>query len=236
MGLVLPRQKQPTLLVRLLYLLRRLPFASPRRRLRLFLDLEWIFNRFSQEESFNIYEGEDHPTVTNTQDFLAPLLQHDFTVLDVGCNVGIHTDYIARYVKETTGIDIDISLIEEARRRWSRDNLLFEVADCSSFLSTRSDCYDLIFLSHILEHLDTPEDFLLQVKGRTKYLYIEVPDFERCITNRHRQEVDTPLIYSDVDHRYEFDRNEIAALLTGCGFRIQEHEYRYGVMRFWCSA
>ena len=66
-------------------------------------------------------------------------------------------------------------------------------------------------------------------------MYVEVPDFERCATNTYRQRIDATLIYSDADHRYEFDREELSSLLTLCGLEIEEHEYRNGVLRYWCS-
>jgi SAM-dependent methyltransferase len=235
MGLVLPRHKDSPLFVRLLYLIRRLPVGSPRRRLRFFLDLVWIFDRFSQEESCKIYENVDHPIVRTTLDFLTPLLERDFTVLDVGCANGVHLNSIAQHVNKAIGIDISSTSIEEAKTNFSRENLLFEVAECNGFLNNNSEIYDLICLVHILEHFDVPESLLLQLNGRTRYIYVEVPDFEKCITNRYRQDIDTPLVYSDADHRYEFDRNEMITLLTKCGFSIHENEYRHGVMRFWCS-
>ncbi len=57
MGIRIERKKPRHLLASVLYRLLRAP-VSERTKFRLFLDLEWIFNRLSQEQSHKIY-GSD---------------------------------------------------------------------------------------------------------------------------------------------------------------------------------
>jgi hypothetical protein len=92
-----------------------------------------------------------------------------------------------------------------------------------------------LILSHILEHLDNPKDFLLEFKDRFKYIYVEVPDFDRYHLNHYRKDLNMSLIYSDDDHVYEFDRFELNELLAESGLKVLESQYIFGVQRLWCG-
>ena len=235
MGMVLPREKSSSLLLRSFYFLSRLPIGNPKQRLRLFLDLEWIFRRFSDEESCRVFDNTDHPNMTTSQRFFLPYIKDSFSVLDVGCADGTHSLAIAQRARSVTGIDYSPETIAKCRESISTDNIIFVVASAEQYLSDSSKIFDVIFLSNILEHLDDPSNFLLSLRGKCNYIYVEVPDFERCVTNTYRQRIGATLIYSDADHRYEFDREELSSLLTHCGLDIEEREYRHGVLRYWCS-
>lgn len=236
MGVVVPREKKPPLLVRVLFFMKRFRIGSPRQRLKLFLDLEWTFRRFSEEESVNVLHGLDHPYIGNTRRFVLPKIRSDFIVLDVGCANGSFSVFLAENAAHVIGIDISAEDISLCNNLTSNRRVEFEVADVHVYLENTSQRFDLIFLCHILEHLDDPIQLLISAHEKCRYLYVEVPDFSRCVTNDYRKVIGTELVYSDDDHRFEFDREELIELLDQSGFLIEDHEYRNGVMRFWCSA
>ena len=235
MGVVTPREKRPSGIERAIYLLARVPFGTSKKRLRLFLLLEWIFRRLSYEESGNFIEDAYQPNVLNTQHFILPLLRSHFSVLDVGCASGVHSQFIARHVASVVGIDYSSEMIESCKERSIRSNVEYQLVEAESFLRSGNSKFDLIVLGHILEHLDEPVQFLVLVASRCNYAYIEVPDFDYCVTNRYRQMVGSRFQYSDNDHRYEWDRVEMADLLDRSGMIIEEEEFRHGVMRYWCA-
>lgn len=69
MGLQLKRAKTRNLLLSVIYRMQRLlPFSSER-RLRLWLDLEWIFDRLAHEESFRYYQVQQHPFRRYSREF-----------------------------------------------------------------------------------------------------------------------------------------------------------------------
>jgi hypothetical protein len=93
----------------------------------------------------------------------------------------------------------------------------------------------VLILSHILEHLENPGDFLRQYTPFFEFVYVEVPDFEKTLLNQYRQKEQLPLIYTDADHISEFDREELAEKVHQAGLEITEADYRYGIRKLWCK-
>lgn len=235
MGIRLPRAKPRNPLLSFIYRLSKLPFASAKAKFKLYLNLEWIFDRLAHEQSFRIYTPLDHPLRIHQRNFILESVEPHFTVLDLGCHTGDISSFIAEKAKKVTGIDHDAEAIEQAKKKYQRDNLEFRHGEARAFLENAPEKYDVLILSHILEHLDDPEEFLNSFKKHFTYIYIEVPDFDRYLLNHYRKDMQLDLIYSDNDHVSEFDRFELRALVTGCGTTIMREAYIYGVQKLWCK-
>ena len=69
MGIQVPREKPRSLLLSLLYRLLKLPLPS-KAKFKLFLNLEWIFDRLSHEMSFRVYRADNHPVRLFSKAFL----------------------------------------------------------------------------------------------------------------------------------------------------------------------
>ena len=102
--------------------------------------------------------------------------------------------------------------------------------------SKEQERFDIIILSHILEHIEEPQAFLSSLSGKARFFYIEVPDFEATHLNMYRQAVGTDLIYTDRDHVSEFDREEMEEIIHVSQLTIVETEFHFGVMKYWCSS
>jgi len=236
MGMRLPRKKPRNVLLSLLYRLSRIPFAPQKVKFSLFLDLEWIFDRLSHEFSFHIFSPAEHPIRQSFRAFLISKIEAGHNVLDLGCGKGTLSRYLSEKAKSVVGVDHDRSAIDAARSANRKDNLTFISDDARSYLnSIPRESFDVLILSHILEHLDDPKALLLEFKGFFKYIYIEVPDFDRYYLNHYRKSLGSPLIYTDADHISEFDRDEMGALLAACSVDILNSDHRFGVLRFWCE-
>lgn len=235
MGVKLKREKPRNLLLSFLYKISRvLPLGSSR-KFKLFLDLEWIFDRLSHEMSFKVYSQEDHPFRKFTKDFILKKISSEHTVLDLGCNHGFISHYVAQKAKKVVGIDYDEGPITEARNKYDLENLTFEVGEAYEYLEKQSDTFDVLILSHLLEHLDNPKDFLIKFKIYFNLIYIEVPDFDKYYLNHYRRDTKNKLIYSDDDHVSEFDRYELRELLAECNLEILDEEFRFGNQKIWCK-
>jgi ubiquinone/menaquinone biosynthesis C-methylase UbiE len=234
MGIKTPRQKPRTFLLSFLYRLQRILPLSHTVKLKLFLNLEWIFNRLSHETSFKVYTPENHPVRQFSKKFLFDNLDPSSSVLDLGCHEGDLSFIIAQKAKQVVGIDYNKNAIELAQKNYKKDNLKFYNREAFEFLNENTTQFDTLILSHILEHLDDPKDFLMRFKGFFKKIYIEVPDFDRYYLNHYRKDLHLDLIYSDIDHISEFDRDELRSLLEECSVKIEKEEYRYGVQKLWC--
>ncbi len=234
MGVKLPRKKKKLFLVRLMYLMDRLLPLSKKRKMNFYLDLEWIFDRFSHEYSFKNYPPDKHPVRTTTKDFLLRFIRPTDHLLDLGCNKGAMADYLSDHAKMVVGVDYDRPPIEEAKRTYNKPNLSFECVDAYEYLNSTHIKFDVLVLSHILEHLDNPGEFLARYVPFFKYVYIELPDFDKTLLNQYRLIQKRTLIYTDGDHISEFTREELQQLIRQANMEIIESDYRYGIQKLWC--
>lgn len=235
MGVILNRKKPFNLLVSLVYLFNRGLIIGRKNRIKLFLSLEWIFNRLSHEESFKVFEANEHPVRTYSLAFIHSNLESNDTVLDLGCKFGDISMAISEKVKKVTGIDIDDNAISVAKNKNKAVNLTFENTDAFSYLSIKeyADEYTVLILSHVLEHIDAPEEFLSKISPYFKKIYVELPDFDSSYNNHYRLKMNSKPIYTDVDHINEFDRFELLSLAHKCGLKTIQSEYRFGVQKHW---
>jgi SAM-dependent methyltransferase len=233
MGVKLPRKKNRSLFVSILYRLIHLPLPNEA-KFRLFLNLEWIFDRLSHEMSFRIYQPHNHPVRTHSIKFILDFIDESQVVLDLGSNLGDISNIIADRARKVVGVDHSRAAIEVAKERYQRDNLIFVHSDAIHYLQGTDEKFDVLILSHILEHLDDPAGLLLRFKCYFKYVYIELPDFDRYHLNHYRKDLEMSLIYSDNDHISEFDRQELGELLDNCGLTILRSEYIFGLQKLWC--
>lgn len=232
MGIRMQRRKPRHLILSFLYRLSKLPFISENKKFKLFLDLTWIFERLAHSSSMRYYKNFLHPTRVEALNFLSMFLSEDYLVLDIGCSTGELTYMISQKVKKITGIDHDILSIEQAKRNYNGTNISFIHGDAQQYLLNIPLKYDIIILSHIIEHIDHPEIFLEMLIPNTSYFYIEVPDFERTFHNIYRKDIGSKLIHSDNDHVAEFDRNELEEIFNNINLTIVCNEFKFGVLRY----
>ncbi|MGB0721890.1 MAG: class I SAM-dependent methyltransferase [Gammaproteobacteria bacterium] len=76
----------------------------------------------------------------------------ELRALDVGGSTGIIDDYLARYLGAVTGIDIDSSAVESARKAFARPGLHFHRGDAMN-LELPDGCMDVVICSQVYEHV-----------------------------------------------------------------------------------
>ena len=234
MGIKISRKKPRHILASLLYRLLKLPIPN-RTKFRLFLDLEWIFNRLSNEQSHYVYGPENHPWRNNAFEFIAQNIEPGSVVLDLGCGYGEISAMLADQGATVVGVDHDSSKIETAKSTYEKNNLSFLCLDAIDYLQTKEVNFDVLILSHVLEHIDEPADFLERFKGYFKFIYIEVPDFDATILNYYRVDLDLALNHTDNDHVTEFDRNELNDMFLKCDLSVMSSQYIFAIQRYWCK-
>jgi SAM-dependent methyltransferase len=232
MGLRFRREKKRNLLLSAMYRLHTIVPLRSRRKLRLYLDLAWIFSRFAHEETYNGHRLPEKPGLSFFTERVAP----GRTVLDIGCGHGEITARLLEKNCRITGVDRNRAFIERLAARYG-DRVELVCDDVFRFLADHPGRrFDVAVLSNVLEHFDEPLPFLRDLRPAARFLYIEVPDFDADHLNAYRLQAGTDLVYTDADHIYEFDRDEMKALLAQAGWRVLADQYRFGVMQFWCEA
>ena len=111
MGLKLSRKKQRNLLLTIIYRLHKLVPLSSKRKLKLYLDLEWIFDRLSHETSFSYYNEDEHPVRVQSKDFILNQISASHNVLDLGCKYGNMAHYISKKANSVVGLESLLKLI-----------------------------------------------------------------------------------------------------------------------------
>ena len=229
MGVKVQRDKPRHWLASLAYKLNQfLPFSTER-KLDFLLDLEWVAWRLAHENAAKLGL---HRTQRNA--FLLDRIGPSDRVLDLGCGHGDITAAIAKVAARAVGIDHSGHNLAIARN--AHPGVEFVQADARDYLNSGEE-FDVLIMSHILEHLDDPKAILGFAAQNVDRLYIEVPDFEASQLNPVRQIRGRRLIYSDNDHLTEYDRTELASDVQASGLRIMDSEFTFGVMRIWaCPA
>jgi SAM-dependent methyltransferase len=236
MGLRLNREKKTHLLLSLIYRLDKVVFLNKKFKFKLYLDLEWIFNRLAHEYSFKIYSETTHPIRKFSNQFILDEIKKSDRVMDLGCKYGDITKMIGKKAGYVLGIDHNLNAITLAKSKYKKiSNIDFVHSEAYEYLEKNKDVFDVLILSHIIEHLDNPVDFLIKYSAFFKRIYIEVPDFDATYLNCYRKDLDIKLKYTDNDHIYEFDRDELQELINSCNLVIDRTDYRFGVQKVWCS-
>lgn len=162
--------------------------------------------------------------------FLTDAIEPSDAVLELGCGTGEVIGSVS--AKRRVGVDYDEEKLRIAKMRFPE--VEFVTSDLRSFADQD---FDVLILSHVLEHLDDPSSAFRSAPN-FRQIYVEVPDLEADRLNRLRVTRKRSLSYTDADHVFEFNREEIEGLFREFGLEIVDREFRFGVMRYWlrCTA
>jgi SAM-dependent methyltransferase len=235
MGIKIKRKKPKIIWASFMYHVHKVLPLTRRAKFKFYLNMAWMFDRLSGEMSYKNYTVASHPVRIFQKEFIQKHLDESYTVLDLGCSAGEITNMIAEKAKKVIGIDYSKADIEKAKQTHKKSNLEFYHGEALAFLAGNKEHFDVLILAHILEHLDNPKEFISAFKNYFRFIYIELPDFDKTFLNYYRKDLNMQLNYTDDDHVSEFDRYELENLLTECNITIVEAVYRFGVQQLWCE-
>ena len=124
------------------------------------------------------YDSRENRRLQDQADSLVELLHHDTSyqagshVLEAGCGVGSQTVTLARNSPEASFISFDIAgdSVTKAKRMVENaglGNVQFLQADIFN-LNFDPESFDHVFVCHVLEHLDRPDEALVILKDLLK--------------------------------------------------------------------
>lgn len=235
MGVKYNRTKPKHVLNSVIYRLSKLKFASDRLKFKLFADLEWIFARLAHEYSVYILDWNKHPMKMGLYNFLDNKISDQHHLLDFGCGTGVNTNQLGKMCKSIVGIDYMPGRIEEARNDFSGDNIEYVCDNAIDYMRSNKNKFDVLICVNALEHLDDPVQILKDMKNYFSYLCIEVPDFESSYLNASKKMIGEGINYSDEDHIYEWDRDELQDIFTDLELKILDSEFRFGTQQYWLA-
>lgn len=207
---------------RIFYLLQKI--ISPERLLKILLNSVWALWRLSWEQT-NIYEARhkssgkiDILRPSNVADAIADVSIAN-RVCDFGGGAGDISQALLKLGCEVVYCDTNKDLEKSMLLRFG-DNPRFSVADSKRVLCGDEGKFDLIILSHVLEHIENPTDFLKTMGKTTNRIHVEVPDLSSDPLNYIRVKLGLP-VYKDDDHVIEMSLDYLSYLIQDSNFSIE---------------
>lgn len=156
----------------------------------------------------------------------------DSTVVDLACGTAPYAPNLELHgITAYIGYDLNEDHIESNLKKYPNFN--FEQRDVmkTHFLP---QC-DVMIVSHFIEHISNPDEFLLQIKNHCTLLIVEVPDFFSDPLNIIAYGLNRPW-WSDPDHKREYSVASLQSLFKRTGFQILEIVVHGGTIGVVCKA
>lgn len=135
-------------------------------------------------------------------------------ILDFGCGYGQLMSAIKRTTScEVEGIDVDGGAIDKCR---NMGFICHDAADADNFFAKNKESFDLVIMSHVLEHIPKSEMIRMLSKIReilnpTGQLLLAVPNAQASTGAYWR--------YEDFTHTYLFTSGSVKYVLRAAGYR-----------------
>ncbi len=191
------------------------------------VELEYLFNLQKQidhlinKKSVTYYNGKHpkHHLWTGHYQFILDHVQEGDVVFDVGTGASSsYTHELARCCKQIDCCDVREDLVKISRQNNPYENLEFLVMDITKELPDKH--YDVVIMSHILEHLEHPEKVLEHIKKITKKIIIRLPRYDDHWMYLVKK--DLGLFYcKDADHKREYVLEYAVELVKSCGWYVE---------------
>lgn len=198
-------------------------------------EYNWFYKEYSKYEDDNISSGAgimgyDKLRMEGVAECISKYASDkNVEILDIGTgNGGLLKILQAKGYTNLTGIDPSQTCVNNLIKK-GINGIKGDVF--SDELSVNNRKYDIVILSHVLEHI---RDIGLAIKNIINLiklngiLYIEVPD-----ASRYKDYFITPYHYFDIEHINHFDRHSLCNLLKRYGIKLLEcKEYEIQVSEF----
>ena len=230
-----PREKHTPLSVRLIwrlyYQIRRV--LPARTLLKMLLNSVWTLNALSWEqtrlyESSRARKSEVDILRPNNVANAADGLDKSHRVCDFGGGLGDISSELVKRGCDVVYCDTNPVFQKSVMEKFnSFPN--FRMADSSALVKGQEGIFDLVILSHVLEHIENPTEFLNSIRKMAIRIHVEVPDLTADSLNFCRLELGLP-VYRDDDHVIEMSLGYLKKLIEGSGFEIESIISRDGCL------
>jgi 2-polyprenyl-3-methyl-5-hydroxy-6-metoxy-1,4-benzoquinol methylase len=169
---------------------------------------------------------------------LRPLLRPGLKVLDLGCNNGNLSFYMAQHGCTVHGIDIAKNAVQAAQRgkiAHGIANVTFENID---FLRdwNSNNRFDLVLCSHVIEHIQHQTEFLQKIASvltPTGLLLLFTPTSYSSLYRCSMRLTGRFAFDEEVGHLRRYTANSIREVLDEAGLQVQQTTLLDSVLREW---
>lgn len=148
-------------------------------------------------------------------------------LLDVGCSLGYMLEEAEKTGWEAHGVELSEDAVAKARARGVKNIMVKDLAD----LDYPEGYFDLIVMTHVLEHLDDPFGYLGKMARWLKkggIMYVSVPNFSSHSAKRDGKDW-TTLVPGE--HISQFTVRALKTAVekySGCAVREVSGDHRFG--------
>jgi 2-polyprenyl-3-methyl-5-hydroxy-6-metoxy-1,4-benzoquinol methylase len=135
-------------------------------------------------------------------------------VLEIGAGEGIYAKYFKKYGHESIATDID----EESMKRLSDVGIKTKVGDFQSIKF--KDKFDIIIMSHVIEHFYNPKKIVKKLKGlltENGIVYLKTPNSDFLFLDKLKNHT---YVFDAPRHINIFSKKSLGYLFKEAGFRI----------------
>ena len=136
-------------------------------------------------------------------------------LLEIGCASGFFLSEVKDHVKTVTGVELTKEYVNYAQKKG------FNVKE--SLDDIDDETFDLIFMFHVLEHINDPINFLKNVRKKLSHngkLIIEVPNVEDILVSVYK--IKNHLnFYWEIAHNYYFSRKTLGRVLEQASYHYE---------------
>lgn len=189
-------------------------------KIKFYFDWRDIIDGYINNLSVEYYNGKHpkHFLWRYHYKFILDNVNENDMILDVGC--GKSSSYIAELAKSGQIIDacdVDVKKVEWNKKKNRFENIDFFVMDIAKELPTKK--YDVVILSHVLEHIEDPLQVLSRLKSITNKLIIRLPRYDDHWMYLVKKDLGL-FYFKDCDHKREYILKEAIELIESAGWTI----------------
>lgn len=196
----------------------------------------------TDEEIYALYKNEYHNNIKNKlfetakskMRYARSLSQFNFIKKHIDfhnkkvCEIGAFDGLLLNIFKKN-GCDVYGYELNDNARLYAKNK--YDIDLKPNFLESEEK-YDIIMLSHVIEHFKNPFDVLIKIKNMLKdngYLYIEVPNSP----NKNQCSYDILMRYLSTEHIVNFNIENLKMFVKKADLNIIECQYsNYSVSRY----
>ncbi len=167
-----------------------------------------------------------HPKhrIMNYHKWFVDNIKPEWTVLDMGCGLGVVARELAAKAKKVVGIELNAESYQTASKL-DIPNLDIIHGDATKYDFSHS--FDAIVLSNFLEHIYNRNSLLLRLAKISSRLLIRVPMIDRDWITLYKKEMGLPWKLNS-GHYTEYTLNELKVELESSGWQLEKQSIQYG--------
>lgn len=137
-----------------------------KKKLEVMMKYNTTFNSYDE-----LYRSEQYEKYDSVKTYLAPIVDSDTLMLDLGCGTGLLYEYISSKICRKcrtyyVGVDTSINMLKLAKRKILRNEKILSdlILSDAEHLPFRNECFNAIFAFTVVQNIPYFECFISETK------------------------------------------------------------------------